>query len=194
LQQILAGLTNVNAASIKKYLELVVDSEIEPPTPQSLTDQRRESVEKRLASVAEFPANKPGFLDNLESQIIIAVCFWPAIWTLWSLVIRVGVGCRMHDMTLVRSDGRPAGRLRCAWRTLLVWAPVAGLLTISIHWTVQSWAALETISPASSVSPRLAQAAWWLGVALLPLWLAIALRYPRRGPHDWLAGAYVVPR
>jgi hypothetical protein len=37
-------------------------------------------------------------------------------------------------------------------------------------------------------------AAWWTTLVLLPLYVALALIFPKRAPHDWLAGTYLVPR
>src|SRR5262249_10303057 len=62
--------------------------------------------------------------------------FWmilvPALWcVLWALFTRGGFTFRLMGISLRRADGRRAGRLRCAWRALLFWAPVATLLGLS---------------------------------------------------------------
>jgi hypothetical protein len=41
---------------------------------------------------------------------------------------------------------------------------------------------------------RLSSAAWWAACATLTAYLVLALGWPTRGPHDRLAGTYLVPR
>ena len=41
--------------------------------------------------------------------------------------------------------------------------------------------------------PVLYFAVWGVGVLLLALWAVLALLDPARGPHDRLAGTYLVP-
>ena len=48
---------------------------------------------------------------------------WPALAVALTLLNRGGLGLRAHGLTLVRSDGRRAGRFRCAWRAVVLWAP-----------------------------------------------------------------------
>jgi hypothetical protein len=93
---------------------------------------------------------------------------------LWSLFWRGGLSLRLLGLSLVRADGRPAGRLQCAGRTLLVWGPVTLLLAfwIGLGWNSTGRAAL----------------------ALLPIYLVLAVWSPQRALHDWLAGTYLVPR
>ncbi|HEY7152877.1 MAG TPA: hypothetical protein VH575_02860 [Gemmataceae bacterium] len=51
---------------------------------------------------------------------------------IWAFVARGEFSYRIAGIALVRHDGRPAWRLQCAWRALLVWAPVTGLLALSL--------------------------------------------------------------
>jgi hypothetical protein len=133
-----------------------------------------------------FPRDGPFFA-------LLFFSFFPAVWTVWAFVTRGGVNYWLHDMSLVRGDGRPAGRFHCAWRALLVWAPVAGLLWCSLaldHWY---WTAIWKPGDPFPVIPWLSWILWWSGAALLPLWLALAIRFPQRGLHDYMAGTYLVP-
>jgi hypothetical protein len=83
----------------------------------------------------------------------------------------------------VRGSGKDALRLQCAWRAVLVWAPVVALLVLAV------W--IDVDHPALS----------WVGCVLQGLFLlllagyvALALRFPQRCLHDRLAGTYLVPR
>src|SRR5581483_5854053 len=104
---------------------------------------------------------------------------------------RGGLSDRLLGLALVQSDGRPAARWRCAWRALLVWAPVTGLL-IAAMWLEQDyWSAENAGAPA----PWLARLSWvvsWSAWALLAAYAVLAVRSPGRGLHDRLAGTYLV--
>jgi hypothetical protein len=114
---------------------------------------------------------------------------------LWAFLLRGGFTFRLAGIALLRSNGCSASRIQCAWRALLVWAPVAGLLTASVWlgglgfraWLRQSWEQFEWLYGLS----------WALGgiaLALLPLYVGLALWFPDRSLHDRLAGTYLVPR
>jgi tRNA A-37 threonylcarbamoyl transferase component Bud32 len=115
----------------------------------------------------------------------LVVAFWPALWVLWAALTRGGLAQRIAGVALVQADGRRAARWRCGWRALLVWAPLAALLLLSL-----------SLAPGHAVGLGRAPAwlTWWLALALLPLYAWVALRWPNRGPHDRLAGTYLVPR
>lgn len=118
---------------------------------------------------------------------------WPILAVLWSGVLRGALSHYFMGMTLVRRNGRRAGVLRCAWRALLVWLPVtacflgAGLLTAH-YWS--NWVPGDV----HAEQRWLADGLWYLGCGLLFTWFLLGVLYPRRGPHDVLAGTYLVPR
>jgi uncharacterized RDD family membrane protein YckC len=119
----------------------------------------------------------PIFFSRLLTEAAVAIVFCvagPAAVIVWAFLWRGGLSFRLLGLSLVRADGRPAGRLQCAWRTLLVWAPVTTLLAcgIGLEWAPAGLAAL----------------------ALLPLYVILALWSPGRALHDRLAGTYLVPR
>jgi eukaryotic-like serine/threonine-protein kinase len=121
---------------------------------------------------------------------------WPAVWVVWAFLTRGGLSLRLAGIRLLQADGRPAARWRCAWRALLVWAPVALLVLASVYldvWRISG--ALASGDPdARAWCAWVAWLAWWLALALLPAYALLALRHPARGPHDRLAGTYLVPR
>ncbi len=107
----------------------------------------------------------------------------PLLCVLWALLTRGGLTFRLAGLSLRRGNGRRAGRLQCAWRALLFWAPVTGLLALSV------WVQAEY--PARAV---LAFALWCAALGVLIGYALLALWSPGRGPHDRLAGTYLVPR
>src|SRR5438094_2561416 len=114
------------------------------------------------------------------------------VWVVWAGLTRGGLWLRLAGVRLLQGDGRPDARWRCAWRSLVVWAPLVVLLLASLY--LDLW----RIADAGSGSPRgagslawLAWLTWWLAVALLPLYVGLTLRWPNRGPQDALAGTYL---
>jgi hypothetical protein len=115
---------------------------------------------------------------------------WPAAAVVAAFVGRGGLGLRLHGLTLVRRDGRRAGRFRCAWRALVMWAPFTALLAGSVLIYTHAWR--DPAPPGWGVT--VSTLCWWAALAVLPLWAWLALRSPGRTWHDRLAGTYLVPR
>ena len=105
-----------------------------------------------------------------------------AVWVGTAAVLRGGVSMILTGIALVRADGRRAARWQCAVRAAVVWLPVTLLLLLSV------W--LQVYRP-ERVS--LYVSLWFVALALLPLYVVIALRYPSRPPQDRIAGTYLVP-
>jgi hypothetical protein len=118
---------------------------------------------------------------------------WPALWVIWAFLARGGFSYRLAGLALVRSDGRPASRLQCAWRALLVWTPVMVLLVLSLWLESRYWSAWELGDPPRWMLP-LASASWYAALLLLAGYVLLALWRPARTLHDHLAGTYLVPR
>jgi hypothetical protein len=120
-----------------------------------------------IAPEAAWTAYLPGpERTRLPTLTLLAVA--------WAFCFRGGWALRGSGLLLVRHDGRPASRLRCAWRALLLWAP-AVFLTAAMG---------DSSSTAEQVALLL----------LMTAYVGLALLFPRRGPHDILAGTYLVPR
>ena len=101
----------------------------------------------------------------------------------WSALTKGGALLGLTGLALVRGDGRPAERWRCAWRTLLVFAPVAAALAGCC------WADSRT-----PPRPSAAWAFWGAAVAVLASYPVLALASPAKSLHDRLAGTTVVPK
>jgi hypothetical protein len=118
---------------------------------------------------------------------------WPALWVIWAFLARGGISYRLAGIALVRGDGRPASRLRCAWRALLVWTPPTALLVLSFWLEERYWTLWQPdASPTWLLS--LASAVWYAALLLLACYVLLALWRPARTLHDRLSGVYLVPR
>jgi hypothetical protein len=145
-------------------------------------------AEPSLRPISREGELQPGFPGEHDRARVyvrsgLVISFFPAVWVIWSFLTRGGVTLRIMGLTLVRGSGSLATRLQCAWRTLLVWLPPT-LLLIASFW-------IYLFHPAGG---ELALGLWWLANLALLGYFGLALRYPSRGLHDWLAGTYLVPR
>lgn len=140
----------------------------------------------RLESAAHLEETAHEFALGVKVVFITLACLlliWPLfIWPLFAVVFRGGLSFWFAGLTLVRTDGRPAGRLRCGVREWLVWLPFTAFLFASlfIQYKFPSLVTLRT-------------ACWLVAAFTLPVMVAIALRKPAQGPHDRLLGTHVVP-
>ncbi len=139
---------------------------------------------RRVVARAEEAEAAGGWVSpGFPGALLFSIGMFPALWVLSAFVFRGGVGLRLAGLALVRRDGRDAGRLRCAWRALLVWGTVFGWLAL-VLWLDVSFPFAVWLGPTLQV----------LTVALLFGYVALALRFPERGPHDYLVGTVLVPR
>jgi hypothetical protein len=138
----------------------------------------------------QVAARARGAIDGLPNRlrtglviILILLSLVPLGLAATALILRGGLSLRLTGLALVRSDGRDAGRLRCAWRVIVVWVPVIVVL-LPIVWIDVRRVDLLWLCPVLQ----------GLAVLLLIVHAALALRFPRRSYPDWLAGTYIVPR
>lgn len=110
------------------------------------------------------------------------IAFFTASYVVFALVFRGGLSFLLAGLTLVRRDGRKAGRVRCAVREALGWLPVAAMLLAVV--------AVQVLWPGWGFG-RAAMAA--ASLAVLAGSVAIAIRFPERGPLDRIVGTYIVP-
>src|SRR5262249_23915817 len=114
------------------------------------------------------------------AALSMPVIFWPAAWTLWAFFFRGGFALRFTGLRLVRRDGRPASRLQCAFRALIVWAPITILLLMSTL--------LRSLN-----QQDLGLTVAWCALGVLGAFVYCALVYSARSVHDWLASTWLVP-
>jgi hypothetical protein len=125
--------------------------------------------------------------------LTVPVYSWLSLWVASAFVFRGGLTHWRMGLSLVRADGRRAGRLRCAWRALLVWGLLTGVLVAIAQADEWYWSA-DIAASRMARAALLVEGLRWAALALLVAYPVLAIVYPRRGPHDWLAGTYVVPR
>ncbi len=125
-------------------------------------------------------SNAPWGADETVTFTTFAVVLLGMV--ILAAALRGGVSLMLAGVAIVRADGRAAFRRQCAVRAALVWLPVAGLLFGS--------ALLQMYAPRQSY---LAAGLWLAAAALLPVYAAVALRFPTRPPQDRLVGTYLVP-
>ncbi len=123
---------------------------------------------------------------------LVTSCAGPLLWVLWAFIMRGGLSYRITGIFVVRSDGRVAERFRCLVRALLVWAPLAALLTMS-YWVDDWYWQLWDNNAAPSWMPWLSTCLWWSAWLFCAASAALAVRSPTQSLHDRLAGTYLVP-
>jgi hypothetical protein len=148
----------------------------------------------RVQTISELSRMDPG--PVVPRQLImhmVLVMIWPTLWVLSALLFGGGLTVRMVGLSLVCGDGCMAGLLRCAARALLIWIPPTMLLAAAVMLDAWPWFRPEVGEPRLWAF-RLADVLLWTSVGLLLAYPVVAILFPRRGPHDWLVGTYVVPR
>ncbi len=132
-------------------------------------------------------------MDRVTLFWLMVLAFWPTLWIVWAFLARGGLSYRLAGIALVRRDGRLASRLQCAWRAILVWAPVTGLLALSLFLEAHYWSVWQAGEPPRWLIP-LSSALWYKAVLLLAIYVALVFWRPARALHDRLSGVYLVPR
>jgi hypothetical protein len=135
------------------------------------------------AAPEKMPAGRGESPWGLETGpvwvVLVAV---PLGWVVTAVVLRGGFSMILTGLAVVRADGRRAYRRQCAVRAVAVWLPVVGLLAGSV------W--LQVYHPRQAY---LYAGLWLVALALLPIYLVVAVRFPVRPPQDRIAGTYLVP-
>jgi eukaryotic-like serine/threonine-protein kinase len=102
-----------------------------------------------------------------------------------SALVPGGVVIRLLGLAVVTRDGKEIGRWRSLARGLLAWLPgIVWLAYLVTSPKLQGWVPAPP-SPLVGVS---------LTLGALAIGAAWAIARPTRGPHDWLAGTWIVPR
>jgi hypothetical protein len=147
------------------------------PSEQEVDDAvaEIEPILQKLAPTNAF-AKDPWFpLMAFGISLIIYVAL-PAM--LAALLFRGGLILRALRIAVVRSDGRPASRLRLCWRGIVSWAPV-------LLWPVGFFLLKPTLGATGAAAVLMAFVA---SVVLCSILL------PGRTLQDRLAGTFLVPR
>ena len=161
-------------------------------------DLHQSGVARADATYRVASARAPSERETAAALVVwllFQLAFWLGLWTVWAFVARGGLSYRLAGVALVRSDGRKAGRFQCAWRTLLLWVPLAMLLALSSGEEVLFWTSWQFEEPyANTWLLWLAWLLWWSVPTLLAGYLILSLWSPARSLLDRLVGTYLVPR
>jgi len=120
---------------------------------------------------------------SMAMGFAVWIVVWPFVWAAFAFVFRGGLAFSLAGVALVRSDGSKAGRFRCAARELVLWLPFTVLLLANL-WVQSAFPAMT----ATRVVLLL------IAVVLLPVYAAVAIRFPTRSPQDRIMDTSLVPR
>jgi hypothetical protein len=123
---------------------------------------------------------------------------------IWS---RGGLVFRLVGVDVLRRDGRPASRARCALRSIFAWSPqlflYSGFLAL-VHWSATTWPHTAAVPDGKLHLQGTPGTELWqtiglfcsLGVFAVLQFAGIcwALARPQRGLQDVLVGTYLAPR
>jgi hypothetical protein len=141
---------------------------------------------RQLLAHAQRPERRAKTVNDLRRTMamftVTAVALFTASYVISALVFRGGLSFVLAGLTIVRADGRPAGRLWYAAREVLAWLPVVAMVLalIGVQYFWPYWGFGRAFFAFASVATLVGSA-------------AVAIRFPERGPLDRIVGTYVVP-
>jgi hypothetical protein len=166
------------------------------PTERSAAGARRldETLRATLNRAFDPEGTSDEPLPLIQNQTpfqlaTLVIGSWFAVWVGWSMATRGGVSLRLMGIDLQTRRGQPAGRLRCGFRSFLVWLPFFTLLLVSV--------VMQDIHRGRDLTPKvtwLHWTPWWLAVMYLAACGLSALVRPQRGPQDRLTGVHLMPK
>ena len=142
-----------------------------PPTEQEVRAARQ---------VLRLGENTEGRIAILTYMIALGPAVLGAIAVVLALLLRGGPMLGALGIQVRTADGSRAGRWRCAARTTLAWSP------FFISMLVLTFAPNE-LGPTAVGVTLVLMLTWLVG-------LGLTLEKPLRGPHDRMAGTYLVPK
>src|SRR5947207_11609748 len=103
-----------------------------PLSGEGWNTHRRTDFRKDAMNVAQAQDDWQDIVNIVWLVGILCVAHFGLIWAIWAFLARGGLTFRLAGIALLRSNGRKALRVQCAWRALLVWLPVTALLVLSV--------------------------------------------------------------
>jgi hypothetical protein len=190
-------------AALPASLRSVLDSALQRyPAPDSQAvaaarawlDVRVPVPKLRSGGLATVPK---GVLQSLPILGILGV-----VGVVLALLLRGGALFRLFGIAVVRGDGAPAGRLRCAARSLVGWAPLLLVLAlaaaprgVSVSAGLSAHVTTTTVQQAPpSTDPRVPPWVRWVLFGLALGGAGVALWRPTRGVAERASGVVLVPR
>ena len=147
-------------------------------------------VAPQIQEVAVWRANFPGGGEALRGFVASGFASIPVLFSIACGLISVlavpgGLVTRALRHAVVRRDGREIGRVRSTVRLLIAWSPV-------IAW--MAYVGNPMFGEVRAMSPAAAYAAGGLALMSVAAGAVWTIAVPGRGPHDRIAGTWVVPR
>ena len=147
-------------------------------------------VAPQIQEVADWRANFPGGGEALRGFVAsgfasIGLLFSIVCGLISVLAVPGGLVTRALRHAVVRRDGREIGRVRSAVRLLIAWSPV-------IAW--MAYVGNPMFGDLRAMSPAAAYAVGGLSLISMAAGAVWTIAVPGRGPHDCIAGTWVVPR
>ena len=146
-------------------------------------------IQELAAESANLGANFPAGGEALRGFVASGFASIPVLVSIVCGLISVlavpgGLVTRALRHAVVRRDGREIGRARSAIRFLVAWSPAL------------AWIACVGVPMFGEprVSPDVAFVVGSLAFLLMAAGAAWTIAVPGRGPHDRIAGTWVVPR
>jgi len=181
-----------------RNLEVRLRKDITENLKRAVADQASDAA--GLSRLAQTASQNLAYSDVFAHQagpdvwaVLALVAFWPVVWGLWAFATRGGWLRWLAGIRLVQADGRPASRLRCLWRCVVIWLPIVALLALSAAADLTRLWHYRDAPTGNAVLAWVAWGAWWLAVLLLPAYVWFARQTPVQSLHDRLAGTYQVP-
>ena len=174
--------TNARRKSLLSPHRAILNRAEEAPVSTQENEFDTRAVQHLLMWAAKPTPSSPTPWGQEARPVWVVVLAIPLVWVVMAAAFRGGVSMLVTGMAVVRADGRPARRWQCGARAVAVWLPVTGLLIGSM------W-----LQECHFGRPYTYVALWLIALALLPVYVVVALWYPSRPPQDRIAGTYLVP-
>ena len=147
-------------------------------------------VAPQMREVANWRANFSGGGEALRGFVASGLASIPVLFSIACglvsvLIVPGGLVTRAFRHAVVRRDGREIGRGRSAVRLLIAWSPV-------IAW--MAYVGNPMFGDLRAMSPADAYAVGGLSLLSMAAGAVWTIAVPGRGPHDRIAGTWVVPR
>jgi uncharacterized RDD family membrane protein YckC len=166
-------------AEIRRLIESA--AEALPKATEAEAKQAEEKLKPALENYRRETRFSPLVTPILTMNIMLS--FGGIIGMGWVLITGAPPLLYLNHGAIVRRNGKIASKLRVLFRMALTWLPV------TIGWLVMAVA--ETSADSDLVTSIAVGGAALLMTALAATY---AVKRPERGPQDWIAGTWLIPR
>lgn len=147
-------------------------------------------IAPQIQEMAAWRANFPGGGAALQNFVVSGFASLPVLFVIACSLVSVlavpgGLITQAVRHAVVRRDGREIGRLHSAVRLLIAWSPV-------LAW--MAYVGNPMFGEVRAMTPAAAYAVGGLALLSMAAGAVWTIAAPGRGPHDRIAGTWVVPR